>query len=87
MKVAYQICEEWIGSEIKSFSSMNDEFADNSILSRMSEMAPTFTDTMIWCKIFNMWSDCNKFLSPVYTESGLCYTFNSMNLDDIFTNE
>lgn len=87
MKAAYQICDEWIGSEVESFSSMNDEFTDNSILSTIAQMAPTFADTMIFCKIFNMWSNCENFLSPIFTEEGLCYTFNSMTLNDILTNE
>lgn len=87
MKVAYQICDFEIGSKVKSFAAMSDEFTDNQILFRMSKMAPNFADTMFLCKIFNTWSNCKNFLSPVYTESGLCYTFNSMNLNDILTNE
>lgn len=86
MRAAYQICEDHLDLK-KSLLLPDDDFIDNSILLRITEMAPTFDQTMILCRMFNVWSNCDKFLTPIYTEAGLCYTFNAMNINDILTNE
>lgn len=67
-------------------SKFSDEFIDSSIFSLIEKMAPTFDDTMIICELFNP-VDCKKFLSPIYTKIGLCYTFNFKDLNDIPTDE
>ena len=85
MRAAGQLCDEWFNSEIRSLFAEN--FTDNSILSTIAEMAPIFKDTMITCEFSDSSNDCSEYLFPVYTEAGLCYTYNSLSLDDILTDE
>lgn len=85
MQVATQTCDEWFGSEMRKH--FDDNFTDNSILSTIAQMAPTFDDTMVFCKLFNQHSDCSGIVFPIYTVEGLCFTFNSMNINDILTDE
>lgn len=85
MRVAAQTCDEWLGSEMRHH--FNDTFADNSILSTISKISPTFDDTLVYCKLFNWFFDCSEIVFPIYTSEGLCFTFNSMNINDILTDE
>lgn len=85
MRAACQLCDESFNSEIRRFFPEN--FTDNSILSTIAEMAPTLNDTFINCEYRKRFPKCSKLLFRVYTEAGLCYTYNSLRLNDILTDE
>lgn len=85
MRVALQICSEWIGSDMRT--KFDDNFINNSILSTISTIAPTLNDTFVFGKLFNLIANYVELLLPIYTEEGLCFTFNSMNINDILTDE
>lgn len=84
MSAACEICEEQIAADI--WDLYPDNFTDNSILTTIKEMAPKFHDVVL-CKIFDEWTDCEDVLFPIYTDVGLCYTFNALHVNDIVTNE
>lgn len=83
--MATQTCDEWFGSEIRKH--FDDNFTDGSILSTIAQMAPSMEDAMVYCKLFNWVSNCSEIVFPIYTTEGLCFTFNSMNINDILTDE
>lgn len=66
-----------------------DEYSkdDEDIWDTINGIAPAFNETFVFCKLFNKWIDCNKLFVPQITGRGLCYTFNSLNANDMFTNE
>lgn len=81
MNAACQLCEENIASDIWNIST--DNFTDDSIYTTIKEMAPKYDDVQILCNTFGEWTDCTDVLFPIYTEEGLCYVFNSKNVNDI----
>lgn len=50
-------------------------------------MAPTFEQTMFYCKFNNKFQDCRNMYSEVMTEEGLCFTFNDFTPNDMFNNK
>ncbi|XP_055321187.1 pickpocket protein 28-like isoform X2 [Sitodiplosis mosellana] len=85
MKIINQICEE--SRQERVFKFFTDEYSDPNILSTISRMAPKFEDTVVRCRLFDEWKSCDKFLYPTITEEGLCYSFNALSMEEIFTNE
>lgn len=85
MRAAIQTCSDMFGVEMRNH--FNDNFTDNSILSTIAQMAPTLFDTAAMCQLFQQISNCQEILFPIYTEEGLCFTFNSLNINNILTNE
>lgn len=86
MKVVSQICDEFfIANDV--FDHFPDNYSDPAILTIFKNIMPKFEDTMVFCKLFDKWTDCKKFLYPMVTEDGLCYTFNALSIHEVVTNE
>lgn len=63
----------------------SDKFANESIYDTIQEIV-NIDESMFVCEWFyRAW--CKKWLKPVLTEDGLCYSFNSLNSHDIYTDE
>lgn len=85
MKLASQYCYDSVFPSVtRNFS---DEYLDDDTWSAINEIAPAFNDTFVYCKLFNRMMDCDKLFVPRTTERGLCYSFNTLNVYEMFTNE
>lgn len=85
MKLASQYCYDSVFPSVtRNFS---DEYLDDSVWSAINEIAPAFNETFVFCKLFDKWVDCNKLFVPRTTERGLCYSFNTLNVYEMFTDE
>lgn len=85
MKLVNQCCFDGIALNVtKNFS---DEYLDENAWSTFNDIAPAFNETFIFCKLFGSLFDCDKLFVPRTTERGLCYTFNTLDVHDLFTNE
>lgn len=85
IKVISQLCDEWVATDL--FDFFPDNYSDSSILNTIIDVMPRFEDTMMFCKLFDKWSKCDKYLFPIITEEGLCFTFNAVNINETVTNE
>lgn len=85
MSVASQLCDDRLSHDI--FDILSIDYMDKTFVSTIVDLIPKFEDTMIHCKFFDKWDDCDKFLFPTITEEGMCYSFNSLPLDELSTDE
>lgn len=64
-----------------------NETTDYSTIDFLAEIAPPFSQVFWTCMWTNHNHTCDTLFTPVLTEEGVCYTFNMLDRDDIFTNE
>lgn len=85
MKIVSQLCDDWTANDILEF--FTDNFSDNSVLNTIKDIVPRFEDSFLFCKLFDKWTSCDKYLFPIITEEGLCYIFNAVNINETISNE
>lgn len=89
MSVASQLCDERLTREIFDLLSESDpdSYPDSKFIPTIIKLLPKFADTIVYCKFFDNWNNCSKFLFPVLTEEGLCYSFNKLRMSEMSTTE
>lgn len=69
------------------FIRFGGNFTNSSIYDVMTDMAPPMDDVVASC----MWNYqarfCKEYFAPIFTEEGLCFAFNSLNSNEIYTEE
>lgn len=88
MKFANQFCYE--GTTSGLFSGFTDKYLEDdedNLWNTINEIAPAFNETLINCKLFGKEINCDKLFVARTSERGLCYTFNTLNAYQMYTNE
>lgn len=65
-----------------------ENFSNDSIYATIQEIALPVSNSTWSCK----WQeeilvDCSAYYVPILTEEGVCFSFNSLNSKEIYTNE
>lgn len=63
-----------------------DDFTDKSIYNIIEDLSPDLKYTMNACRWKQKEFNCSKYISPVITKHGLCFEFNGLNFNDMYTN-
>lgn len=85
MKVACQFCDdEHVRHMVKLFP---ENYTDSSIYDTLYNILPEYEDMLYLCKFMDRTASCNNYLYPYLTEYGVCFSFNTLRADDIYTNE
>ncbi|XP_075167592.1 pickpocket protein 28-like [Haematobia irritans] len=57
---------------------------DIDYIEKLNEMLPSMDRYLYGCKWFGNDAPCDEIFSRVYTDEGICYTFNSFNAKDMY---
>lgn len=79
MMAVLQVCDSHLSDAMK----LEEQYTDD-IIDKLREMAPTFNDTMFFCKFRNEFQPCHALFKEVMTEEGLCFTFNVLNSQELY---
>uniref|UniRef100_A0AAG5DG39 Pickpocket n=1 Tax=Anopheles atroparvus TaxID=41427 RepID=A0AAG5DG39_ANOAO len=76
-----QVCDFSFGLELN-----NDTYADD-VVEQIQRMAIPFDDIFVSCGWRGQAINCSHLFKPMLTETGMCYTFNSMSSDEMLRKE
>lgn len=84
METVLQLCDAHIA--VDNFN-IGTNFTNSEFFNVLNEIAPTYNDTMFFCKWRNEANFCNEYFRTTITEEGVCYTYNALNSHEIYTDE
>ncbi|XP_058125994.1 pickpocket protein 28-like [Anopheles ziemanni] len=65
----------------------DDQTYDDNIVSVLQDIAIPFDEIFVSCAWKNKYVNCSQLFNQALTESGICYTFNSLSADDLLRKE
>lgn len=65
----------------------SDKFTNESIYDEIADVAPSLNQTLLACVWLYQNVPCETLFAPLLGEEGLCFTFNSINSQEIYTDE
>lgn len=82
--MASQLCDSGIGADLQNL--FPDKYSDRSIIDTINDLQHSLDDTTAFCRFLDEWVNCSEILSPIISEKGLCYSFNTLHMYDYGTN-
>lgn len=84
LEALMQICDSDSFGFYSYFIGKN--ITNSSIVQTLNGMAIKMGDSIFACK-WRKNKNCSNLFKPILTEDGICFTFNSLNSHDIYTDE
>lgn len=82
LNAATQVCP-YLSENIK----LSDHFASESIHRTLQEIAPTLNESIAFCRWRDIKNGCINLMVPTLTDHGLCFSFNTLNWHEMYTEE
>lgn len=82
--VVSQVCDLHIIEQSKPDA---DFVRGVDIITRLSQIMPAFRETFLRCKWRNSLQNCANLFSKFITDDGMCYSFNSLSVEEIYRQE
>lgn len=76
-----QICD----SKLFTHVAIGTNFTDASLIRDLDNISIKLNDSLHNCKWHGDDKDCSTLFRPILTENGICFTFNSLNSRDIYS--
>lgn len=71
----------------EEFGDLGENFTDVSVLDTITNMSIPMDEVITNCNFRNSQLLCEENFRTIFTKEGICFTFNSLNSEDIYTNE
>lgn len=65
----------------------SEDFVNESIYETIQDVSPKLPDLIQFCSQEYLNIKCSEIVKPVFSDEGLCFTFNALNSHDIYTDE
>lgn len=66
---------------------LEEKFANDSIYEVLEDLAPNRDYTINACQWQQKKVNCIEYMSPIMTNHGVCFSFNALNSQDMYTDE
>ncbi|XP_055304288.1 pickpocket protein 28-like, partial [Sitodiplosis mosellana] len=76
-----------ICSVLSNYLESKENFATESVYDTIEYLAPDLEYTIQSCSWKQQRINCSKFISPILTSKGLCFTFNALSSHEIYNKE
>lgn len=67
--------------------TLGNKTMDPDIVQTLQDMSPKLDATLFSCKWRNAGINCSEIFSPIVTEEGICFTFNTLKAEEMFRME
>lgn len=84
METVLQLCNDDHPSHVLNLTTLH---MNRTAIDIMREVAPPQKKTIPYCSWRDQTEMCDGLFQRVITEEGVCYTFNALNSEEIYTDE
>lgn len=78
-----QVCD----AHLNGGFSVGNETVGPEIVQTLKDLSPKLDEILFQCKWRNAPDTCQELFSPILTEEGMCFTFNTLNAQEMFREE
>lgn len=84
LKAAAQICADLFSGDI--FDKFYDNDTDVTLMDTIKEIATGFDDNILTCRMMaSPTTTCYKYFQDLYTQLGVCFSFNLLSAAEVTT--
>lgn len=84
MEAVAQICDSHLTAD---FPFHNISGNASALIQSLLNLTPVFNETFLICKWRNTVEGCENYYRKVITEDGICYSFNALDIQELYRDE